>query len=169
MRDRGTLRQQARPRLDRRPGAWDRDVRRGGAAPGDPRRDHRRGRGGRRAARRHPGAIHAGLARADLLPGRRLVDAGYDHGPRRVAARAGDGIDLLGPIYADHQWQAKTGQGFAPGQFRVDWDARRASIRWTETHTARGRTRIRVDFAPDDCAPCPARALRTRARAGRAA
>lgn len=80
-------------------------------------------------------------------------------------------IDLVGPIYADRQWQATAQEGFDLARFRVDWDAQivtcpqgRASLRWCETQTARGRTMIHIDFAPAGCTPCPVRSRCTRAK-----
>ena len=55
--------------------------------------------------------------------------------------------------------------------FRIDWEGKivtcpeeRQSIRWSETKTARGRSMIHIDFAPDDCAACPSRSSCTRAK-----
>jgi transposase len=118
-------------------------------------------------------AIHAGLARAERLPAQHLVDAGYVRAPNLVASRTDHQIDLVGPIYEDHQWQAKAKQGYDVAHFRVDWEARvvtcpqgRTSVRWCQTQRRRDRTLIHVEFAPDDCTPCPARALCTRAKTG---
>jgi transposase len=118
-------------------------------------------------------AIHRGLAESDLLPREHLVDAGYVRAPNLVDSRQDHRIDLVGPIYEDHQWQAKAKQGFDVAHFRVDWDARLVtcpqgsiSVRWCEMETARGRSMVHVAFSPADCTPCPARALCTRARTG---
>lgn len=115
-------------------------------------------------------AIQAGLAASDLLPARHLVDAGYVRGRNLVASRQDHGVDLVGPMPADHQWQAKAKEGFDLAHFRVDWQARvvtcpqgRPSVRWSETHTARDRTMVHVVFSPQDCTPCPVRACCTRA------
>lgn len=117
------------------------------------------------------GAIQDGLARTGLLPAQHLVDAGYIRGRNLVASVASHQVDLVGPMPADHQWQAKAKQGFDLAQFRVDWDARvvicpqgRVSVRWCETHTARDRTMVHVAFSPADCSPCPVRARCTRAK-----
>jgi transposase len=88
-----------------------------------------------------------------------------------VKAREQHQVDVVGPIPADHQWQAKAKTGFDVSQFKVDWDTQvvtcprgRTSVRWTETHTARGLTMTRVEFAATDCLACPARPQCTRAR-----
>lgn len=118
-------------------------------------------------------AVHQGLAERDLRPREHLVDAGYVRGPNLVASRHDHQIDLLGPIYEDHQWQAKAKNGFDVAHFQVDWDAARvtcprgkASVRWCEMETARGRAMVHIAFSPADCTPCPARALCTRAKTG---
>jgi transposase len=118
-------------------------------------------------------AIHQGLSRVELVPAEHLVDAGYVRAPNLVSSRIDHQIDLVGPIYEDHQWQAKAKQGFDMAHFRVDWEAKavscpqgRASMRWTPMHTGRGRAMVHVDFSPADCTPCPVRALCTHARVG---
>jgi transposase len=113
--------------------------------------------------------IHRGLAKADRLPAQHLVDGGYVRARNLVTSRAEHQIDLLGPIYADRQWQAKAKNGFDVAHFRVDWDAQvvtcpqgRRSVRWCPTQTARGPM-IAVAFAPADCTACAARPYCTRA------
>lgn len=115
--------------------------------------------------------IHEALARAGLLPAQHLVDAGYMRARNIVESRDNHGVDLLGPVAADHQWQAKTEEAFDITTFNVDWSRRiamcprgKSSIRWCETRTARGRVMIHIDFSPDDCTPCPVRSLCTRAK-----
>jgi transposase len=116
-------------------------------------------------------SIEENLAHKDLTPAQHLVDAGYVRGRNLVSSRERHGIDLIGPVAEDHQWQAKAGDGFDVGHFRIDWAAHtvtcpgdRRSLRWCETDTARGRTMIHVDFAATDCTPCPIRARCTRAK-----
>lgn len=115
--------------------------------------------------------IQEELEQKALTPSQHLVDAGYVRGRNLVSSRERHGIDLIGPVAEDHQWQAKAGNGFDVGHFRVDWGAQtvtcpggRTSLRWCETETARGRTMIHVDFAATDCTPCPVRAHCTRAK-----
>jgi transposase len=117
-------------------------------------------------------AIHAGLARVELLPARHVVDAGYVRSRNLVASRAVYQVDLVGPTYEDRQWQARAKQGFDVAHFRVDWARQavtcpqgRTSARWSETRTARGHTMVTVAFAPADCTPCAVRARCTRAKA----
>lgn len=65
--------------------------------------------------------IQAALAQAALLPAVQLVDTGYVCGANLVASRTDHQIELVGPMYADHQWQAKAQQGFALAHFQIDW------------------------------------------------
>jgi len=116
-------------------------------------------------------AIHAALAQSELLPAEHLVDAGYVRARNLLEAREQYQVEVIGPIPADHQWQALAHTGFDVAHFAVDWDAQRAtcpqgrtSVRWCETHTARERTMIRVEFAAADCISCPSRPQCTRAR-----
>jgi transposase len=116
-------------------------------------------------------AIHEGLTQSALLPAQHLVDAGYVRARNLLEAREHYQVEVIGPIPADHQWQAKAKTGFDVSQFAVDWDARvvtcprgRSSVRWSATHTARGLIMTRVEFAAADCTACPARPQCTRAR-----
>lgn len=115
----------------------------------------------------HLTSIQEDLERQALLPSQHLVDGGYVRGAHLVRSRHRHGIDLVGPVAADPQWQAKAGTGFDISQFRIDWEGQRvtcpqgrSSVRWYET--ARGRM-IHVVFAAADCTPCPVRARCTRA------
>jgi transposase len=114
--------------------------------------------------------IQDDLADKGVLPSQHLVDGGYVCGRTLVRSRDGYGIDLVGPMTADPQWQAKTGTGFALSDFRIDWEGQvvtcpqgRRSVRWYPTKTAQGRHQIHVVFAAADCTPCPVRVHCTRA------
>jgi transposase len=117
--------------------------------------------------------IQEALAARALLPAEHLVDAGYTRARNVVESRQRHHIDLVGPVDEDHQWQAKVAAGFSTARVQIDWDRQRAtcpqgrqSIRCCETHTARKRTMIPIDFDAADCLPCPARGRCTRARTG---
>jgi transposase len=117
--------------------------------------------------------IQEALAQRHLLPAEQLVDAGYVRARNVVESRTRYQIDLVGPVDADHQWQARVEGGFVTERFQIDWDHRRAicprghpSIRWSETHTARQRSMIHIDFDPADCLPCSDRPLCTRSKTG---
>lgn len=115
-------------------------------------------------------SIQEGLAQSDLLPAQHLGDGGSIRARNLVTSRSEHQIDLVGPIYADRQWQAKTQTSFDVAHFAVDWEAQvvtcphgHQSVRWCETQTVRGAM-IHVNFASGDCTPCPARARCTHAK-----
>jgi len=119
----------------------------------------------------HLAPIQEELARTGVPPSQHLVDGAYIRGGTLVSSRQQHGIDLIGPMNADPQWQAKADTGFDLSQFAIDWEGRvvtcpqgRSSVRWSETKTARGRSLIHVVFATADCTPCPVRAQCTRAK-----
>jgi hypothetical protein len=66
--------------------------------------------------------IHEDLQTKELLPGKHLADTGYVDAELFVRSQQKYGIDLVGPTRADYHWQAGAGQGFAAGDFRVDWE-----------------------------------------------
>lgn len=117
--------------------------------------------------------IQEALAEHGLLPAGHLVDAGYTRARNVVESRQRHQVDLVGPVDEDHQWQTKVADGFSTARFQIEWDQQHAtcpqghhSIRWCETHTARQRTMIHIDFDAADCLPCPARGRCTRTRTG---
>jgi transposase len=119
------------------------------------------------------GPIQARLAARRLPPSAHVVDTGYVRTSNLVASQREHRIDLVGPIYADRQWQAKDPEGFDLARFRVDWEARvvtcpsgQRSTGWSQARTARRRTQIHVRFAPAACAACPVRSRCTRAKSG---
>ena len=57
------------------------------------------------------GAVHAGLARKNLAPGRHYLDSGYLSAAVVVSALATWGIALIGPLLADTSAQARAGAG----------------------------------------------------------
>lgn len=114
--------------------------------------------------------IQEALADRHLLPDEHLVDAGYPSAQNLVSSHKHQ-VDLVGPVYEDRGWQAKAKAGFDVAAFHLDWERQvatcprgRQSIRWCETHTARQRTMIHVDFAASDCLVCPVRSACTRAQ-----
>ncbi len=115
--------------------------------------------------------IHAALVAKDLPPSTHLVDAGYPCAQSVVSSMRDHAIDVVGPVYDDRSWQARTGEGFDLEHFMINWAQQvvtcpqgHHSIRWCVTHTARRRTMVHVDFAAADCTPCPVRASCTRAK-----
>jgi transposase len=57
-------------------------------------------------------SIQGNLAKMAILPAQQLVDAGYARALNLISSRTQHQIDLIGPTYADRQWQAKAGEGF---------------------------------------------------------
>jgi transposase len=115
--------------------------------------------------------IQQGLAQAGLLPAQQLVDTAYLRASNLLASRAHHQIELIGPVFVDHQWQARAGTGFDVAHFRVDWARQvvtcpqgRQSAGWYPTHAPSGQPVIQVAFAPADCCACPVRAQCTRAK-----
>jgi transposase len=115
--------------------------------------------------------IHAALRRRGLLPDVQLIDSGYTGGQLLVSSLTDYGVRLLGPAREDCSWQAKAGQGFDITGFTIDWDARtvtcpagKTSIHWSPWRAKNGEPSFHVEFAKNDCAPCPSRASCTRAK-----
>jgi transposase len=113
--------------------------------------------------------IQAALAQRDLLPAQHFVDAGYVRARNLVASTA-RGVELVGPIFGDRQWQAHEPGAFDVTQFRIDWDARvvtcpqgHPSRSWCEAHDrVRHRDLVKVSFSKETCLPCPVRERCTR-------
>jgi transposase len=89
--------------------------------------------------------VHEELARRNLLPQRHLVDAGYVDAGSIVESREQYGVELLGPVSRNNQWQAKAGKGYDQSGFDVDFSARVAtcpqghkSIHWREITDQQG-------------------------------
>jgi transposase len=109
------------------------------------------------------GVIHGQLAGRDLAPGRHYLDSGYLSAAVVVAALAGRGIALVGPLLADTSAQARAGRGYARADFTVDYDSQtvtcpqgRTSSSWTPC-AQRGQAAAVATFAVSDCGPCPVR------------
>ncbi len=56
-------------------------------------------------------AIEEKLSQVDLSPAEHLVDAGYVSGRVFVNRKPRFGIEVLGPVPSDTQWQARTPSG----------------------------------------------------------
>ena len=103
------------------------------------------------------------LTQQGLPPAEHLVDAGYTGAHELLESRARFGIDLIGPVQGDGQWQAKESDGMTTGDFVIDWDAKYArcpqgnvSTQWCE-HVRTGGPTIAITFAPKDGRACPLR------------
>lgn len=118
-------------------------------------------------------AIHAHLASNELLPDEHVLDAGYVDAGGIVDSRAQHQVDLVGPVPADHSWQAQEGQAFDVACFALDWEQRRAtcpqghaSTKWSVTHDQRENEIINIRFAKTDCLVCPVRERCTHSAVG---
>ena len=113
--------------------------------------------------------IHTGLQAKDLLPAEHLADTGYVDAELLVNSRQEYGVDLVGPTRADYHWQARAGDGFAAGDFRVDWEQQRMtcpegrqSSGWTPAVDRGHNQVIKVKFSAKDCGACPSKGKCTR-------
>jgi transposase len=119
------------------------------------------------------GPIQERLVSRQLPPTEQVVDTGYLRTSNLVASQRKHRIDLIGPMYHDRRWQAKTPDGCDLARFQIDWEAcvvtcpagQRSTV-WSTSRTARQPSQIHVRFAPTVCAACPVRARCTRAKAG---
>jgi transposase len=70
--------------------------------------------------------IQEELSQADLSPGEHFVDAGYVSARVLVNSEARFGIEVVGPVSVDTQWQAHCTSGIDASQFVLDWERKRA-------------------------------------------
>ena len=117
--------------------------------------------------------IHRSLAERGQLPSLHLVDAGFVDAEQVVTSDQKQGVTVVGPVPADHSWQARAAAGFAVASFVIDWAARQAtcpagqtSVTWQPPHDQRGHGIINIAFARATCAACPLRPSCTRSAAG---
>jgi transposase len=118
--------------------------------------------------------IHRALARKDLLPRERLVDAGYPDGAILADSLHDHGVAVIGPVPPDVQWQSRAQEGFDGACSAIDWEARAAtcpagcrSRKWETSEDRYGNQMIHLQFARQDCQACPHRAACTTSRDGR--
>jgi transposase len=109
--------------------------------------------------------IHAALAQRDLLPQEHLVDAGYVTGPNLSESAARYGVNLVGPIAPDSNWQARLPDGITLDQFDLDWATRQAtcphgqtSCCWSSGGSDRnGLPVVEIVFPREVCLVCGSR------------
>jgi transposase len=109
-------------------------------------------------------SIHAGLQQADLLPSRHLMDSGYVSSQTLVTSQRRFGVEVIGPVLADLQWQAHTEGGLDVSQFHIDWDHQQVtcpqgsvSRSWAPFFDTHHHELIKVQFSIKDCSSCPSR------------
>ena len=106
--------------------------------------------------------IHQHLSRAELLPDKHLVDAGYVEATQLVESRREYEMELIGPVQGNGRWQHEQGNGFDISHFVIDWEREQAkcpagktSSSWKLGVDGRGNEVINVAFAKADCMKCP--------------
>ena len=116
----------------------------------------------------HTQGLHQALAAAGLLPRTHLMDAGYVDAGILVSSQQHYDVTVVGPVSADHSWQAKEG-GYDASQFLIDWQAQQAicpqgqtSVKWTAKTDQQGSALISIRFGLQDCRQCPVRQRCTR-------
>lgn len=105
---------------------------------------------------------------------RTRVDTGYVDAELLTQSRK-QGMVLLGPPRADKSWQAREG-GYDQAQFIIDWHNKRATCPegkvsvWWGSNGAQPSSpeRVKVRFAPRDCADCANRSKCVRSASGQA-
>jgi len=113
--------------------------------------------------------IHTSLAEKDLLPSEHLVDSGYVTAEHLADCEAQFGVDLMGPVHPNSNWQSRANTGFDGRQFEVDWEHEqvtcplgKVSYKWNTSLDPRGKPVVRAHFSKRDCRPCPKRELCTK-------
>lgn len=118
--------------------------------------------------------VHRTLTDRDLLPEVHIVDAGYTTAALFVSAHE-RGMELLGPAPHDSSLQSRQKQGFACGDFTIDWDTKSANYPggqrsfewWEQKHHRNGTPLIKVFFSAGHCVPCPKQTQCTKPPNGR--
>ncbi len=115
--------------------------------------------------------VHEELERRHLLPQTHLVDAGYVDAGAIVESRELYGVELLGPVSRNNQWQAKAGKGYDQSGFALDFETQEAtcpqghqSVHWLERTDQHGHPNLLIRFDQKTCRECPCRSLCTRAQ-----
>lgn len=114
-------------------------------------------------------AIHQALEERDLEPGVHVLDAGYVDAGIIISSHQRHGIEVIGPVSQNNQWQAKAGQGYEQSCFHINWQKLQAicpqgkqSVKWTPGTDQYGHANVDIRFGLQDCRACPVRALCTR-------
>lgn len=118
--------------------------------------------------------IHAELERKACLPAQHLVDAGYTSGNAVADSQTQYDIDLLGPMRANHGWQARAEAGFDLSRFHIDFEKctvtcpqGQTTTQWFERTARRGKPALQAKFPATVCRHCPVRERCTTAKSGR--
>jgi transposase len=106
--------------------------------------------------------IQEELHRADIPPEEHFVDAGQVSAPVLVNSRTRFGIEGVGPVSVDTQWQVHPPGGIDASQFVLDWENRQAtcpqgktSTSWSWLSRKSHPDLIKIQFSTTDCRSCP--------------
>lgn len=106
--------------------------------------------------------IQEELSQAGLTPREHFVDAGYVSARVLVNSQARFGIEVVGPVSVDTQWQAHCPSGIDASQFVLDWQRQQAicpqgktSRSWTRLSRKHHPDLIKIQFSTTDCGACP--------------
>lgn len=106
--------------------------------------------------------IQEELYQADLAPGEHFVDAGYVSARVLVKSQERFGIEVIGPVSVDTQWQSHTSSGIDASQFVLDWEQNLAtcpqgktSTSWSWLSRKSHPDLIKIQFSTTDCRACP--------------
>ena len=107
-------------------------------------------------------SIQEELSQVDLSPGEHFVDAGYVSARVLVKSQERFGIEVVGPVSVDTQWQAHTPDGIDASQFVLNWEKRQAicpqgktSTSWSWLSRKSHPELIKIQFSTTDCRSCP--------------
>ncbi|MET8248420.1 IS1182 family transposase [Streptomyces sp. NPDC005202] len=110
-------------------------------------------------------AVHAELARRDLLPEEHWVDTGYANVCALAAAQRDHDVALHGPLKAVTVPHTRGDAAFGQDAFVIDWDNRQATCpngrtttAWRVARSEEDLPMIRIRFPLTACRPCPDRA-----------
>jgi transposase len=117
--------------------------------------------------------VQEALVQRGLTPQRQLADRAYPDAQTLVHS-AELGIDLVSPVAADTNWQARQKSGYDLSRFQIDWASQQVtcpqgqkSVQWNPSHDSYDNEVIHVKFAAAACRSCPARAQCTRGQGAR--
>lgn len=106
-------------------------------------------------------AIHAALQKSGLLPAIHIADTAYVNSTLLVQSREHYQVELIGPTRRDNLWQAKQAEGFAVGNFEIDFanqhavcPAGKTSRDWNPALNRYGKPIIKIRWSRNDCGRC---------------
>lgn len=116
---------------------------------------------------------HQALAARHLLPQTHIVDTGYVDARGLVTAATNYQVNMLGPVHADTNWQARQGRGFAAAEFDIQCAAQRVmcpqghpSAYWRARCDHTGHDIVDVGWSWKTCKVCPVRGECTQKKKG---